>query len=271
MRFRLLIKKLKGFFTYEAAILLPLFAFFSLVFLLLFRALSFQWGLTESVYDAADHIALLGDSEVDIGRQTGETDHSGNSVINNATVYLACNAKVRINNVSQKFLKRKLGVLNYAATEVSDRDIDVKVSTMMPLLAGRSFFGKKGYELGTRICVRRWNGFDPTNGRDSDDEMVYVTESGEVYHESLDCTFIKLSIHTGRPSILNTVRSKSGHIYHPCEECGAAISGVCYYTDYGERAHSSLTCSKLKRTIRTIPRKSAVKHYRPCSKCAGGH
>lgn len=264
------LKKIKGFYTYEAAILLPTFAFFTLVFLLLFRALSFQWGLTESVYDAADHVALLGDGDIDVGRQTGETDHSGNSAINQATVYLACNAKVRTNKVSQKFLRHPLGIVNYAATEVNDKDLDVKVSTMMPLLAGQKFFGKRGYELGNRICVRRWNGFDPATGADGDEEIVYVTDTGEVYHQSTSCTFIKLSIHTASVSALGRIRSENGSIYHPCEECGSAISVVAYYTDYGDRAHSSLTCSKLKRTIHAIPKKEAVKHYRPCSKCAGG-
>ena len=265
---RIFLEKIKGFFTYEAAILLPLFAFFSLVFLLLFRALSFQWGLTESVYEASAHLALTGDATIDIGKD--KADGEGISAINVGSVFLACSGKIAENDISQKFLDNNLSILNYAASNVDDRDIDVKVTTSMPLLAGHSFFGKKGYELGTRVCVRRWNGFDPSNGADSSSDTVYVTESGEVYHESLNCTYIKLSIHTTSPSFLGTIRSENGNIYHPCEECGNSISGVCYYTDYGTRAHSSLTCSKLKRTIKAIPRSEAVKKYRPCSKCTGG-
>lgn len=259
---KIFIKKIKAFFTYEAAVMLPLFAFFSLVFLLLFRALSFQWGLTASVYDASAHLALVGDA------QMGE--EKSIDLINTGSVYLACSEKLGENGVSQKFLDNRLSLLNYAATKVTERDIDVKVTTTMPLLAGHSFFGKKGYELGTRVCVRRWNGFDPSNGAESSSDTVYVTESGEVYHESLNCTYLKLSIHTTSPSFLGTIRSNDGSIYYPCEECGSEVSGVCYYTDYGTRAHSSLTCSKLKRTIKAIPRSEAVKKYRPCSKCTGG-
>ncbi|MGN0241071.1 MAG: hypothetical protein ACI4CS_05245 [Candidatus Weimeria sp.] len=265
---RIFLKKIKAFFTYEAAILLPLFAFFSLVFLLLFRALSFQWGLTESVYEASARLALAGDAKLDIGKDRASGD--GISAISVGSVFLACSGKIAENDISQKFLENNLSILNYAASEVDDRDIDVKVTISMPLLAGHSFFGKKGYVLGSRVCVRRWNGFDPSNGAKSGGDTVYVTEKGEVYHESLECTYIRLSIHTTSPSFLGTIRSKDGSIYHPCEECGSAISGVCYYTDYGNRAHSSLTCSKLKRTIRAIPRSEAVKRYRPCSKCTGG-
>ena len=84
---RIFLEKIKGFFTYEAAILLPLFAFFSLVFLLLFRALSFQWGLTESVYEASAHLALTGDATIDIGKD--KADGEGISAINVGSVFLA--------------------------------------------------------------------------------------------------------------------------------------------------------------------------------------
>lgn len=253
--------KKEGFYTYEAAVLLPLFAFFVLVFLLVFRGLSFQWGLFSSVYESSAHIALYGD-----GMVGGE---DGISEISPLSVYAAAKASVQKNGVSTRFLSHDLIFMDFAGTEVTERDIDVKAGYLMPLIAGQRLFGKKGYELGTRVCIRRWNGYDPAEG-ESDDSVVYVTESGEVYHTSLSCTFIRLSIHTAKASQLTVIRSESGHIYHPCEECGDSISGVCYYTDYGERAHSSLTCSKLKRTVRTITKKEAIKRYRPCSKCGSG-
>lgn len=253
--------KKEGFYTYEAAVLLPIFAFFVLVFMLVFRCLSFQWGLFSSVYESSAHIALCGDETVD--------EENGVQVISPMSVYVMARETVKKNNVSTQFLSHDLMFMDFAGTDVNDRNIDVKIGNLMPLLAGQKFFGKRGYEIGTRVCIRRWNGYDPAAGA-SDDTVVYVAENGEVYHTDLSCTYIRLSIHTGRPSQLSFIRNKSGHIYHPCEVCGDAISGVCYYTDYGERAHSSLTCSKLKRTIQTIPLKEAVKNYRPCSKCGTG-
>lgn len=214
-------------------------------------------------------MALFGDGKIVVGNK-GRNGNSGIQVVNPASVYVTCNAKINSNKVSQKFLRHRLNALDFAKTKVNDRDIDVRVNTMMPLLAGGKSFGKRGYELGSRVCVRRWNGFDPSNGGDSGNDVVYVTAQGRAYHESLSCSYLKLSIHTGKISALGYVRSKNGNKYYPCEECGAKIGEICYYTDYGTRAHSSLTCSKLKRTIRTVPRSEAIKKYRPCSKCALG-
>lgn len=268
-------RKLKGFYTYEAAVTLPIFVFSALVFLLLFRALSYEWGVIESAYDAAGHMALYGN-----GSMYGDTDTVGEEgadeemsvPVNRISLHVNCDARIRKNGVSRKYVKNGLGMLNFAATEVGDRDLDVKITSMMPLLEGKKIFGREGYLLGNRVCVRRWNGFDPAEGDsasgDGEGEIVYVTETGEVYHDSMECTYLTLSIHTIEASGIGSVRSESGHIYHPCEECGSGISGVCYYTDYGERAHSSLTCSKLKRTVIPVSRKEAEETYRHCSKCA---
>lgn len=249
----------EGFYTYEAAALLPLFAFFVLVFLLIFRALSFQWGLFATVYQSSAHLALAGD--VTIGEKK--------EAITPISVYAASKALLKKNGVSTGFLSHDLLFIDFAQTEVNEKDIDVRAGYLMPLLAGQRLFGKKGYELGNRICIRRWNGFDPAEG-EGDGGIVYVTENGSVYHTSLSCTYIRLSIHTAQVSALGGLRSESGHKYYPCESCGDEISGVFYYTDYGTRAHSSLSCSRLKRTVKTLTREEAVKKYRPCSKCGSG-
>lgn len=61
-----------------------------------------------------------------------------------------------------------------------------------------------------------------------------------------------------------------GGIYHLCERCGwmPGNDGNCYVTDYGDRYHTSLSCSGLKRKVYTVPL-SEVKGKGACSKCGG--
>lgn len=106
------------------------------------------------------------------------------------------------------------------------------------------------------------------NFTESKNEMVYITETGTVYHESSNCTHIKLSIQSIGAMDLDFMRNNNGGIYHPCEKCakdGCQESNV-YITNEGNRYHNTLECSGLKRSISMIKR-SEVQDRRPCSKC----
>ncbi|MCD8336782.1 MAG: hypothetical protein LUD18_05810 [Lachnospiraceae bacterium] len=124
-----------------------------------------------------------------------------------------------------------------------------------------------------RASVRAWVGRveDETAGEDETDGeedavMVYVTENGTVYHTTPECTYLKLSIFTIDQNTLSTLRNNSGEIYHACELCGADAGEIVYATSEGNRYHSSLSCSGLKRTVTQV-KLSDVGDMHVCSKC----
>lgn len=116
--------------------------------------------------------------------------------------------------------------------------------------------------------IKAWTGYAGQNQGDAEDEIVYVTENGVVYHTDYQCTYLQLSITFIPSSSLIDIRNESGGIYHACESCviGEAMAGV-YITEYGNRYHNSVTCSGLKRTIRAVKR-SEVSSMGGCIKCA---
>lgn len=124
-----------------------------------------------------------------------------------------------------------------------------------------------------RARVRAWTGRDGNGSADAENsdggsgETVLVTETGTVYHRDENCPHLKLSIRRVARSDVDSMRNRSGGKYHPCERCRGSGSSV-YITEYGDRYHSSLTCSGLKRTIKSVPL-SEVKNRRACSKCGG--
>lgn len=123
-----------------------------------------------------------------------------------------------------------------------------------------------------RARVRAWTGrtLPEAEGTDEEEtagEYVYVTETGTVYHEDPDCTHLKLSIRLVDSGSLETLRNSSGGKYHACEKCGdASPQGMVYITNEGNRYHSSLSCSGLKRTVRQVSRDD-IGNLRACSKC----
>ena len=102
------------------------------------------------------------------------------------------------------------------------------------------------------------------------DCVVYLTETGTVYHCSLDCSYLKLTISKVLYRDLANLRNSSGGKYKMCERCCHGITPQdgeeVYITIYGDRYHKSHTCSGLKRTIREIML-SQVGNRAPCSKC----
>lgn len=122
-----------------------------------------------------------------------------------------------------------------------------------------------------RARVRAWTGrstAEADEGEDEDDPIVYVTETGSVYHIDADCTYLQLSVRSVDIEALYTLRNSSGAKYYACELCGGDgdLNTTVYITEDGTRYHNTLSCSGLKRTTRQIPLSEAG-DLRACSRC----
>lgn len=120
--------------------------------------------------------------------------------------------------------------------------------------------------------ARAFTGYDNTKADGRTEEngtYVFVTESGTAYHMDRDCTHLKLSIRLAEKEELGSLRNTDGCIYKPCQACGRKASGgIVIITNLGDRYHTTVTCSGLKRIIRTIPLREAGA-YHPCLRCCG--
>lgn len=147
-----------------------------------------------------------------------------------------------------------------------DDCIDLIASyTVKPPVAAVGF---GGFDMYNRAFVRAWTGYD--NAAESgagDEELVYITPDGTVYHQSIACAYLKLSIAAAGKADLENIRNNSGAKYYSCEECGSKERSKVYITTYGARYHSSLQCSKLKRTILAVPL-SETGGRKACAKCS---
>ena len=118
--------------------------------------------------------------------------------------------------------------------------------------------------------VRKWTGYR-VNGNLSEqteeEEWVYITETGTVYHRSRGCSYLNPSIRCSTANQVKNIRNHDGGKYTPCQYCGEKGGlGIVFITEYGNHYHHDIRCSGLKRTIKTVPI-SQVRHLRACSKC----
>lgn len=139
----------------------------------------------------------------------------------------------------------------------------IKLEPLIPFMG----FSKSKAIVSCR--VRKWTGYDVTKKQKSElkEEWVYITPYGESYHKSRECRYLSLKIQAAFSEEIKNYRNQSGERYRPCENCGEVrINGICFYTKHGNRYHTSLSCSGLKRTIHVV-KESEVGNRHGCHVC----
>lgn len=121
-------------------------------------------------------------------------------------------------------------------------------------------------------CVmHKWNGYD-LNGTagerpEKEEELVYITRSGSAYHRERGCRYLNPAIQMVDRNDAENADTEDGGKYTPCLVCGGE-SGLVYITEGGNRYHSTVNCTGLKRTIESVTLTEAIEAGRhPCPSC----
>lgn len=118
----------------------------------------------------------------------------------------------------------------------------------------------------SRMRTRAWTGYDNEAAKEEAEEIVYVTQYGEVYHSTKSCSYLKLSIRAVDSKLVDELRNADGECFRVCEKCGVSVTNTVFVTSYGNRYHTTLCCEGIKRIVKEIPI-SQVGSREPCKKC----
>lgn len=99
------------------------------------------------------------------------------------------------------------------------------------------------------------------------EEVVYMTEHGTVYHMSKTCMYLNIRLKTISVSEIEKVRNNSGQRYTECSKCKKEQKVEQVYISLGgNKYHWSLQCPSIKRTI-IEKKKEEVNGISACHKC----
>lgn len=167
-------------------------------------------------------------------------------------------------------VKDGAGGISFAGSSVMGAGdiIDLRVSyRVRPFV---QLMGFDGFSVSQRYYGKAWTGYDasgPVSSFGEEDPMVYVTETGTVYHPDRNCTYLNPKVEAVSAEEVSGRRNASGAKYVPCGFCGAAAVGSeVYIADFGNSYHNQINCPGLKRTIYTVPLSKVGARGR-CSKC----
>ncbi len=242
----------KGSVTVEAAFAVPIFFFAVVCLLYLMEMMSVQTAIRCGLQEAAKKTA---EEVVTMPVELGLPDRVEQNVVDSV-------GEERLN---RSIIDRgSLGIdgsgSRYSpATGIAQLSVKYEVKIPVPL------FGIPRVTCQETMKVKAWNGYKGDLFGGESDETVYVTETGLVYHKDYHCTHLDLSIRMVRAEDVEGLRNDGGGKYYPCEKCHGG-SGNVYITDTGDRYHSSVSCSGLKRTIYAVPL-SEVVGKGACSRC----
>ncbi|MDO5145590.1 MAG: pilus assembly protein [Eubacteriales bacterium] len=255
----------EGTATVEAVLVFPIFLSALCALLLMGQLLMTEAKIQFALSKTAE-VRAAQEAVKQAGKETGnEGEASGgvwNSVLQRAQVTVLFSDFYDVSPMDKNCIQGgRRGIL---LSDVSEGEM-VEVRAAYCLKVELPFFGVHVVPRRSVGRQRIFMGYTEHGEGDGGEEgtLVYVTEHGSVYHTSLSCSHICLKIAgDSAKKILSEGK------YHACEKCieqGKTPSSF-YITVYGEKYHSSLKCSGLKRTVKTV-RKEEIGGLKLCSRC----
>lgn len=233
----------KASITVEAAIAVPLFFFAVISLLYLMEMMAIHTAVRSGVQYAGRELAkeayvipavMPSKVEADVVNAIG-ADRLNRSIVEGGSGGIRC---------EKSWMS--------PATGISSLTAEYKIKLPIPIFQ----VPPVTYEVSMK--VKGWTGYVKSAFGNEKEETVYVTETGLVYHKNYHCTHLELSVQMVPSAEIPDRRNESGGKYYPCEQCKGTAAGGVFITNTGDRYHSTLGCSGLKRTIYAVPVSEAV-------------
>lgn len=259
----------RGSLTLEAALVLPIFIFAILAMLSFMEIIRANADIEkdlhkavrqETLYASCKDISVGADGVGDVG-----SDIISTVLADGYALKVLRDEYTASNGQSVGVLRGGPDITDLVLSRVDTDAGIIDICILYDAYPYCSFLGLNTQKLANRCYAHIWTGYTGKESYDGEgetgEEMVYITETGTVYHRSRSCTYLDRNISTYSGS-----SNRNGENYRACDVCNPESSEGCYVTDYGDCYHSSLTCPALKRTIREVPL-SSVCGMPACSKC----
>ncbi len=265
--------------TVEAALVLTLFLLAVSCFWGLFPAMQLSLELQAALEQTSEEMAA---AAYGVGKLSGKIEggEEGGEVLQLAAggLSLAYARQRVIQLVGAERLEESCvvggsGGLSFLGSSVLEEDrVDLQVSyrVQLPFSLG----GVGSLPVRQRSCRRAWTGGlsaeEGSGEAGAGEQLVYVAEYGEVYHTTLDCTYLRLSVTEVSRSGVEARRNQWGERYTACQRCAkyAEETAVVWITGQGQRYHTDRNCGGLTRKVDTVP--VGETSLPPCSRCGGG-
>ncbi len=179
-----------------------------------------------------------------------------------------------VDRINRSCIREGFDGISFSGSKILQEEDAIDIVVRYRMAIPVKLFAIGDMQLIQRVRVRAWTGhqvastYEQEEEENSQEEVVYITETGKVYHLNAACSHIRLSV-SAVSGIPTAQRNDSGGKYYPCEKCcdGEHSPYATYYiTSDGTRYHSRRDCSRIKRNVKEIPRAKAGNRL-ACKRC----
>ncbi len=247
----------RGSITIETALVLPLFLFGMFLVMDLFSMFAIYMGVERALDIEAKKLATVAYEDWGPSEETVKADI----------------LSILSENYGRIPVAGGEDGLSLGGSDLHNREI-IAIQADYIFEPAFDIFDITNIEMTHRRVMHTWIGYEQGlygRAEDGEDIIVYVARNGTVYHRSIACSHIRLSISETTGAAVGSLRNADGARYKPCSYCHARISdGVLYVAANGDRFHNSLNCGGLTRTVRSMRLSEAIANgLRGCSRCGG--
>ncbi len=241
---------LRGSMAVEAALVLPLFLFYMMTLLYSLEMVRFQSDVAEALHK--------------VGRSTGILMQAGfREDLSDSVLYELSQNQLPFLCVDGEESGVKIRTDYHA---LGEGNLQITVSyRIKPFIF---WLPMRDIRVEEHCFLHGFTGYRKGMGTEENkqEQYVYITPSGEKYHLSENCTYLRVQLQVVSVEEIQSLRNADAEIYRPCETCNPKGEGICYYTKWGNRYHGTSDCAALKRTVYLVPL-SQTGGRTACSKC----
>ncbi len=260
----------KATISIEASVAIPIVLFSFLEILSLLRCLSVYSGVLYAMKSATDPISMYAYAYDNL--RNGQAVSVGERVLTSLIFsegYLDGEIRKQCNtNLYEQTIKNRVQGISFLGSQVDCDKEYIAVNARYKAVPVIAFTGIE-IPMQNYYFVRMWTGYESEANEDVLGEVVYITQTGEVYHTFRDCSHLDLSVTGISKQELPAARNENGERYTNCPMCmGSKEEGRerYYITLSGNKYHGDLFCSALKRTIFCITLEE-VGDRKLCERC----
>ncbi|WP_160561227.1 hypothetical protein [Parablautia muri] len=240
----------------EGSLALPIFLFFMMTVLLSLEAVRFQCNMQEALFLSGNNSAFMGYQVKYAKEERAEVGGAIKEYLGNQIFPYLCVAG------------GEDGVILQDLSDINKSGF-IEITAEYRLKPFIGWLPIEEITIKDRFFSHAWVGYTKAGMENGGKQeiYVYVTKTGERYHMSYDCAYLRVKIQSVDNKKVSSLRNASGGKYYACQRCKPKGSSMVYITAEGNSYHGQADCSSLKRTIYMIPI-SETKGYGACSKCA---
>lgn len=247
-----LIKTVSASATVEAALVTPLFVFAVTVLISIIMITGVQMRVRRAVYES---VRSAGSVPYSLGRSAERTNVTFAKAAALGAVKACFMREMRGYTTAAGLIEGGAGGVLLTPDLFNREAAAIHVTASYNAKIPLAFFAGGTIPVKQDIESYAWLG-DEFMDSGSDEKMVYITPHGTVYHEDINCTYLKPQVYTQSFSGVGEIRNSGGEKYRECEACtkrtGINPANV-YITKYGNRYHTNPNCIKIKHEVISVP------------------